>query len=88
MEAPAFRTMIAQCIGAVQRSRTLAAIELTHMPAAERHPDDAIAIDVCTAYAEVRRRHIIFLDQCRLWRVVTRIEAIDRARDAGVRTPD
>ena len=49
MEGPAFGAVIAGGRRAVQRAFALAPVERAEMAAAERHPDDAVAVDVGAA---------------------------------------
>src|SRR5438270_287997 len=44
--------MVASGFGAVQRAFALAAIKAAQMPAGQRNPHDAFAIDVAAAHAE------------------------------------
>src|SRR5712671_4148684 len=52
VKGPAFGTVIAGGLRSIQRCFAFATIEFTELPTGERHPDDALAIDVGAAYAE------------------------------------
>src|ERR1700759_4634427 len=66
-EAPTLRTVIAGCFGAVQWPLAFAAVETAQMTAAQRHPDDAVAIDVGSAHTEAGQRHVEDLRELRAW---------------------
>src|ERR1700676_1889768 len=59
MEAPAFGAVIARRGRPVERTSAFAPIELPQMPACQRYPHHAVAIDIGTAYAEAGRGHIV-----------------------------
>src|SRR5262249_11264490 len=79
MQLPAFRTVIAGRLGAVEHL-ALAAVELAEMAARERGPEHAVAVDVAAAAAIARQRRRIDFRELRL-----RIEAHDVARERGQR---
>src|SRR6202161_1510933 len=59
VERPAFRTLIAGGVRAVERAFAFAAIEAAEMAAGQRHPDHAFTVDVVAAPAEAGRRDIV-----------------------------
>src|SRR6185312_10545336 len=81
VEGPAFRTLLAGRLRAVERAFALAAVERAHMAAGERHPNHTLTVDIAAARAETRLRDIIDLGQLGL-----RIEADDAAL-AGEHVP-
>src|SRR3954469_17241009 len=56
MARPAFGALIAGGLRAVERPLALAPIEAAHVPARQRHPDDAVAVDVGAARTEAGQR--------------------------------
>src|SRR4029077_8680390 len=69
VERPSLGAVIARRLWSVERPFALASIEAAEMPARQRHPDDALAVDVGAARAEAGRRHVEDLGQRGLWRV-------------------
>src|ERR1700730_15869197 len=61
MEAPAFGAVIAGRRRPVERTSAFAPIELPQMPARQRYPHPAVAIDIGGAYAEAGRGYIVDL---------------------------
>src|SRR5690606_20471540 len=87
IERPAFAAVIAGRLGTVQRTLALASIERAEMPAAERDPDDALAVDIRTARAEARQRNAVDLGERGRGRARPRVEPADGAGDAAARDP-
>ena len=69
VERPALGAVIAGRLRPVERPLALAAIEAAHVAAAERHPHDALAVDVGAARAEAGHRHVVDLGERRLRRI-------------------
>ena len=88
VEGPALGALIAGCLWSVQRTLALAAVEAAQMAARERHPHDALRVDVAAADAEAGRRDVIDLGERGLRRILSQDDANDRAGVAAVRTPD
>ena len=59
IEGPALGAVIAGRLGAIKRSLAFAPVEAAHVAAAERHPDDALAVDIAAPRAEVGFRDVI-----------------------------
>src|SRR5580693_1499585 len=87
VERPAFRTMIAGCVRAVERAFAFAAIEAAEMAAGERHPDHAFTVAIAAARAKTGRRDIVDFGKRRLRRIGAGIEADDRAWIGADRAP-
>src|ERR1051326_1106892 len=88
MERPPLGALIAGGLRSVERTFALATIEAAEMPARERHPDDAVAIDVRAARAETGRGHVVNLRQRRLRRMRSERDPHDGSGIAHYRAPD
>src|SRR5262249_62304362 len=88
VERPALRTMIARRLGCVERPLALAPVEAADVAARERHPCDALALDVAAARTEAGQRHVVDFRERGLRRVGAGIEAYDRAGARAQRAPD
>src|SRR5262249_59479753 len=80
--------MIARGLGSVERTFALAAVEAADVAARERHPDDALAVDVAAARTEAGQRDVVDFRKRGLRRVGAGIEPYDRAGARAQRTPD
>src|SRR5688572_18377621 len=87
MERPAFGTVVSRGLRPIERPFALQSIEAAHVPAAERHPDHTLTVDVATAHAETGQRHTIDLGQCGIWRIRSRHKPDDRASNTLCRSP-
>src|SRR5262249_1314948 len=81
IEGPRFGTMLAGRSRPIERALAFPAVEARHVPARERHPDDALGIDVKAARRVARERHFVDLRQ-RVARVITRIKPHHHAGEA------
>src|SRR5262249_2541312 len=59
VERPALRAMIARRLWSVERAFALAPVEAADVAAGERHPDDALAVDVAAARTEAGQRNVV-----------------------------
>src|SRR3546814_3509253 len=73
VESPSLGAMIARCLRSSQSRLAFATVEFAQVAAAERHPHDTVAINVCAAYAVPRCRYVVELAQRRV-----RIESQER----------
>src|SRR4029077_18520075 len=83
VERPTLRTVVAGRLGAVERGLALAAVEAADVAARERHPHDALAVDVAAARAEARHRHVEHLGQLRVG-IVAHHAAASRKHPDGI----
>ena len=83
IERPALRTVVAGRLRAVERGLALAAVEAADVAARERHPHDALAVDVAAARAEARHRDVEHLGQLRVG-IVTHHAAASRKHPDGI----
>ena len=95
IEGPALGTVLPGGGRAVERALALAAIEARKVPARQRRPDDAVAVDVHATRREamdgrsrIVDRRLVHFRQRRLRRVRTRVQPDDRAGEAERRSPD
>src|ERR687897_128263 len=79
--------MIAGRFRAVERSFAFAAIETSEMSASEGRPNDAFLVDVGTANAKARQRHIVDLRERSFRGIRTRRNAHDCPRKTPERAP-
>src|SRR5262249_59373882 len=79
VERPALRALIAGRLGSVERALALAAVEAADVAARERHPHDALAVDVAAARTEARQRHVVDFRERGLRRIGAGIGPHDRA---------
>src|ERR1700730_6245029 len=79
VKRPALRAVIAGRLRSVERTFALAPVKAANMAARERHPHDALAVDVAAARAEARLRHVIDLREGGFRRVGAGIEPHDGA---------
>src|SRR5262249_33892807 len=87
IERPALGTMLASRVRAVEWTFAFAAGEARPMPAGERHPDNAFAVDVHAARRVAGERHLVDFRQ-RMIRVIAWIETHHHAGEAEHRSPD
>src|SRR5215813_9224725 len=87
IERPALRPVPA-CSSRAIEHLAFAPVEGTHVAAGERHPDDAVAIDVHAARRVARHRRLVDFGQRRSRRVITEVDARNRSRKAEHRSPD
>src|SRR5881628_26745 len=88
MKRPAFRTVLTSCGGPVERPLAFTAIEAREMPAGERRPDDALAIDVHAARPVSGQGWLEDFGERGRRRVGSRIEPNDVPGEAEHRAPD
>src|SRR5207247_935664 len=90
VKGPALRAMIAGCFRSVERALALAPVEAAHVPARERHPHYALAVDITAARPKTRPRYIVDFGERGLRRVRAGIEPHDRSRTRAraERAPD
>ena len=82
--------MLAGRFRPVQRPLALAPVEAAEVPARERHPVDAVAIDVAAARPVAGKRRLVHFGERGLRRVRARIDPHDVAghRESHHRSPD
>src|SRR5690606_39746079 len=78
IEGPALGAVVTGRFGAVQRTFAFAPIERSEVPAAERHPHDAVPVDVRAAHAEAGQRRYVDFGERGLRRIRARVETNDR----------
>src|SRR5687767_15864446 len=88
VECPALGAMIAGRLRSVKRAFALTPIETAQMPARQRYPDYALAVDVSAANAEARHRHSVDFGERRFRRKSTGHNAHDRAGIGPPRSPN
>ena len=88
VKRPALGAVIAGRFRPVERAFALAPVEAAEVAARQRHPHDALAVDVGAADAEARHRHVVDLRERRLRRIRSRNEPHDSARIGPERAPD
>src|SRR4051812_23573102 len=76
MKRPAFGTMIARCLGTVERAFAQAPVEYAHVTARQRNPHTALHVDVAAARAKAGQRYVVLLGE-RLVRILGRIDTHD-----------
>src|SRR5439155_21105283 len=79
VKGPALRAMIAGCFRSVERALALAPVEAAHVPARERHPHYARAVDITAAWTETRHRYMVDFGERGLRRVRAGIGPAERA---------
>src|SRR5262249_50734416 len=74
VERPTFLAMIARGGWTVQRPLALTPVEAADVAASQRHPDNALFVDVASARSKPRRRNVVNLGQSRRGRIGPGIE--------------
>src|SRR5207344_1874445 len=89
IEVPALGALVAE-FGArtVERALAQGAVEAADVATIERHPDDAIAVDVHAAKAEAGQRDLVDFRERGVGRILTRRHPQNVARVREIRAPE
>ena len=88
VESPALGAMIAGRLRPVERTFALAPIKTAQVTARQRHPHDALAVDVAAARPETRQRYIVDFCERGLRRIASGNKPHDCTRIAPESTPN